>query len=300
MSSKSALRKRVLPKWFLTTPRDIQLTISLHAADIFPTYNILPKIITKYKINWETIPETLDPASYLPFPRCLRKREQLQNLVHSVQNVITQMKSNSSDNVRKFDVVDMCGGSGHSALLVAFLFPDVHVTLVDRNPTHVHVALNRLKELKLVNVSVKASDIQSFTGKCDLVIALHACGWLSDYIHWFALQKAAAYVIAPCCTGKTFQKPSTASFTYPRSQQMRTVLSQAEYFELCSFADWTSWNCSSSTALLRKYCSSMVQWDRNECARSIGYTVNLYQMIPSDCTPKNEMIVGFPTSIVCT
>ena len=86
-------------------------------------------------------------------------------------------------------VVDFCGGSGHTALVLAARHLECDVLVVDYNETSLRIAEARAKELGLTNFSTACADVSTFDTQdlCTegeryfaLGIALHACGAATD------------------------------------------------------------------------------------------------------------------------
>ena len=103
---------------------------------------------------------------------------------------------------RLSSVVEFAGGTGHIALPLAYLHPDVQFVVLDASPEATRVASLRAAKSGLKNVRVVTSRIDEWNEPFDLAIALHACGELTDMTMDQCLKARAGFVLAPCCIGK--------------------------------------------------------------------------------------------------
>lgn len=128
-------------------------------------------------------------------------------------------------------VLDVGGGRGDLATTIAMEFPNVYVTVVDCNESSLQAGQMYAEQLGVANrmtfhcadftAFVKAYDplVESYTTATttttianssplpiDAVVALHACGDLSDLALQFASQQQASFVICPCCYTKRYIK----------------------------------------------------------------------------------------------
>jgi len=132
-------------------------------------------------------------------------------------------------------------------------------------------------------------------GAFDVGLALHACGVATDLVLDQCLLARAAFVLAPCCVGRLAQASCFSS--RPRSQRVGAVLSSVEMRSVSSSADCTvrDKKLLTETDELRRRCKRVVDEDRLSLAREAGYTVRRFSMVPFGCTPKNDVLVGWPT-----
>ena len=102
---------------------------------------------------------------------------------------------------RPIDIVDIGGSRGRLAFALAERYgAAVRVTLVDRDPRAVATAEARRPSnarTLLGDAAALAAD-GAFDG-VDAVVALHACGGLSDLALAVAARARAAFVVCPCC-----------------------------------------------------------------------------------------------------
>lgn len=115
----------------------------------------------------------------------------------------------------------------------------------------------------------------------------------TDMVMQKCLNERAAYVLAPCCVGKI----KLSALEYPRSQALSAELSRTEYQVLAKAADFGHMNSAMSHSeinMRRRRCKSILESDRNMCAREAQYATHMFVMHPHDATPKNDILVGIP------
>ena len=263
-----------------------------------PAYTVHPYnqfTINEY-IQWATIPLCINPLFYLPYNRYHRKQQQLCNMMYMLNELLQSINSNQS-----LHIVEFCSSSGHLALLIAFMYPQHTVTLVDRNSTAVKSARQRIIESGLSNINVIHSDILDVDIKFDIGVGLHACGYLSDVIQCMCVQQRASYLICSCCVGKIqsqIDEPlqhSNITLSYPRSKCLSDVLTTREYRQLICSSDYSGFD-DSANARRHRLCKQYIEQDRNMYAEEYNYNTVISQMIPNTCTAKNDMIIGYCTS----
>jgi hypothetical protein len=181
-------------------------------------------------------------------------------------------------------------------------------------------------------IEVFTGNMEDFHQPFDIGVAIHACGPLTDFIHQKCLIQRASYVICPCCIGKIqhysetsllyhMNGPSSLSLmskradqkelVYPRSNHFADILLTQktplesgnryhqlkqqldDYFSLSKYGDYGEWQFDTTTAKERRICKSLIELDRNLAAEEKGYRTLLLKMKPENCTPKNDIIVGW-------
>ena len=86
---------------------------------------------------------------------------------------------------------------------------------------------------------------------------------------------------------------------------MRAILSRRQYDAVAKAADFGhgGYDKGAPTSVRpkkvkwadeRRSAKSIVEWDRGMFARERGYRVYLSRMEPPSCTPKNDVLVGWP------
>jgi hypothetical protein len=218
-------------------------------------------------LDWTLLPSPCDPCQgQLPSARVHRKRQQVANIYRLLQHYLKDGDY----------IVDFCAGGGHLTIVLAYLFPRCHFTLIDRNDVSLTLAHRRLRMLKLENVEVRLADIQSVTTalKFDVGLALHACGMLSD---------------VPCCLGSLQNFQQGMGINYPRSRHFRNAgVTVEEYMRLASKAD------DNHLSALSKQAMGLINLDRVLRAQEMDYQTCQFTLNPDTCSPKNDVICGSP------
>ena len=125
----------------------------------------------------------------------------------------------SKDKQPYWRFLDVGGGRGDLAVAIALHFHNAHITVVDCNESS--IAAGKVYATKC-NVDDRIEFVyQNFSDyyaeyvndgtddRIDVVVALHACGDLSDMALSFAQQNKCAFVICPCCYPKRYLAPFT-------------------------------------------------------------------------------------------
>jgi hypothetical protein len=233
------------------------------------------------RLDWDQMPEGIDPASgFLNDSRAIRKRWQIENFIEIAQSLI------KGDEV----IVDFCSGSGHLSLPMAYLFPNCHFIIVERNPIPLDIGKKRIEDSGLKNVEMFNGYIQDFHEKFALGVAIHACGKATDYAQMRCIENNVPYILCPCDIGYI----KNSELIYPRSSYLSQMLTREEYNVLARTADWTTWDFENEKAKAGKLCMGYVSFDRNLLAEETGYETYLFTTNPRESTPKNDIICGFP------
>lgn len=245
----------------------------------------------------------LDPGAggKLPPERAHRKRLQIETLVRLVQALLPAGASRPH-------VVDFCGGSGHTALVIAAAVPDAQVTIVDFNSTALRLAAERAAQLGLSNVATHCGDVAAFSGEFSVGLALHACGAATDMALARCRESGAAFVVSPCCVGKIAKqggpRPNGAAapdgsaapqgeLALPRSRLFGSLLSVDDYVSLAAAADFHS---VEHPAPRRRAAKAMIELDRAAAMHERGYCVRLGKLPPEARSPKDDIIWGWPAT----
>lgn len=127
------------------------------------------------------------------------KRPQLEWMIRQIEEVV---QSHPDYGSRPLRVVDVGGGKGHLANLVAEHFGEdiVDVHVVDISRSAIKNGMMRARRRSLDNIRYEANDATAAdVSGADVVVALHACGALSDVALGHATAEGAAFVVCPCC-----------------------------------------------------------------------------------------------------
>lgn len=132
--------------------------------------------------------------------RWKRKKEpQLEWMSRQIKEVV---ESHPCFGQRPLHILDVGGGKGYLANHVASLLGDaVKIHVIDVAAGAVKNGAMTSKRLRLpVQYTVAdASAVRLDTGTIDIVVALHACGVLTDVALGHAVRNQADFVICPCC-----------------------------------------------------------------------------------------------------
>lgn len=238
------------------------------------------------EIDWNNVPG-LDPSEGgIEADRAERKRLQLLALASLILENLP-LSGNC---------VEFCAGSGHLGLLVAYLRPSSHVTIVELRERGCNIAKKRAEEANLNNVTVYCGSIQQYAMEkipFDLGFSLHSCGMLSDWIQEICVSARASYVLCPCCYGHTFKQRSW------KCDEMKEKFSAEEYKVVASCADTTveakDINFPKKKQFqIAKKAMICVDIDRSFWAQQYQYRTDVKSLLPLHCSPKNDVIIGIP------
>ena len=213
-------------------------------------------------------------------------------------------------------VVDFGAGSGHAGLLLAWLRPEVcFVSLLERKAYSCDTARRRAEEAGLSNARVRCEALHEFaTGgddedrnggggfgsgvDFDLGISLHSCGLLTDGALELCMVRRAAFVLCPCCYGRVNEDvagsgrailPRSRVFSRMERRAFAGVASAADFSVPASDVDFVR----KRNFRIAKRCMRVVDADRTSFAAEHGYAVRITSLFPLNCTPKNNLIVGW-------
>jgi SAM-dependent methyltransferase len=120
-----------------------------------------------------------------------------------VRQISEVLRSHPDYGKRKLNVVDIGGGKGLLSNLLAETFGEdiVDVQVIDISTRATNNGMMRARRRGLENIRFDAMDATKvdIQTKKDLIVALHACGALSDVALGHALCQGAGFVICPCC-----------------------------------------------------------------------------------------------------
>ncbi|KAJ8664365.1 hypothetical protein QAD02_006027 [Eretmocerus hayati] len=232
-------------------------------------------------LDWSNIPRDATPeGGDLPNTRLQRKFQQLESLCKPI------LKLAKDGDV----IVDFCSGGGHLGILLAYLLPKCNIVLLENKAKSIEKARVRVERLSLKNVIFYQSNLDYFKGRFDIGTSLHACGVATDLVLQQCIKNNAAFVCCPCCYGSI---QDCDLITYPRSQAFRDILDKKSYFVLGHAADQT--HDAENIKTKQGYeCMSMIDSDRRLQAEECGYQVYLDKLKPESCSPKNDLLVGWP------
>jgi len=254
-------------------------------------------------LDWSRIPPVADPVSFMKAERGRRKRQQIENMMFLLKSI-----DSVRDTSRSVSIVDFCSSSGHLGFAIAYYFPHVNVVLVEQNRVAAQNSKERILESCMNNIRIENCAVQDFNEPFEIGVAIHACGSLSDAVQLKCLKNNAVYLLCPCCVGQLqhsfdkmwFRGKGKSDFLgvfnirYPRSSAFAAVVKPEEYKALTHHADYAGYDFNSEKVKAKLLCKSFIETDRNLAAQELGYEVFLVKMTPQNCTPKGDIIFGYP------
>jgi len=125
-----------------------------------------------------------------------KKQPQLVWMTNQIRTVIM---SHPDYGKRTLHILDVGGGKGLLANYLGQMLTDIQIHVVDIAEGATRNGAMRAKRLN-VPVDFRVVDASnSLDIDADVVVALHACGHLSDVALAHAVQRGAGFVICPCC-----------------------------------------------------------------------------------------------------
>lgn len=136
-----------------------------------------------------------------------KKRPQLDWMIDQIQQVC---ESHPDFGSRPLNILDIGGGRGHLANYLASTLGQeaAQVYVIDIDSSTVRNGQTDAKRRNLDNIQFGIGDaskqasvdsLLSDGSKYDVIVALHACGGLSDVALGHAVANQASFVITPCC-----------------------------------------------------------------------------------------------------
>ena len=179
----------------------------------------LQEIATKeYNLD-ETIDETWEngplniPEAPTPLPdrgpRPSREEYIVNKKIPQVKWMVRRVQELYQDNQQlPRHILDVGGGRGDLATALAFALPTTRITVVDVNQPSLEAGKEYAESRGCADrIDFVLADMEDYVQqenppRFDLVVALHACGDLSDLAFAFASKLDARFVVCPCCYGK--------------------------------------------------------------------------------------------------
>lgn len=181
----------------------------------------LLQVLDKYLPLREQFPvvETLvDPSDDDIWPTSLpgskwqaKKQPQLVWMAHQIRSVIT---SHPDYGKRTLHILDIGGGKGLLANYLGRVLENIQIHVVDISLGAIANGAMRAKRLQVPVDFIHADASHGLDVAADVVVALHACGHLTDVALAHAVQRGAGFVICPCC----FR--SNAQLRIPKTRQV--------------------------------------------------------------------------------
>lgn len=182
---------------------------------------------TEHINNKPEIAVSTGPRTNLEGSRWERaKKPQLQLMIEQIANVL---HSHPEYGKRVLKVVDIGGGRGLLSNALAETFGDsvIDVKVIDISKSATNNGQMRARRQGITNIKFEARDATTFPfDDVDVVVALHACGALSDVALGHATCQGAGFVICPCC----FKSNPHLRVSIPAEESSITDLVTAEDF----------------------------------------------------------------------
>lgn len=116
-------------------------------------HHLVPERSTWNDIAWDELPPGVDPSfGDLSGYRAQRKRNQIESMARVVVSI-----AEPGDRI-----VEIGAGTGHLGILLAYLLPECHVVLIEREAFRVGLAQKRLQQAGLHNIELCAADAQQY------------------------------------------------------------------------------------------------------------------------------------------
>jgi len=155
------------------------------------------KINLESELDWSPVSESKASSEESRWQRV--KKPQLKFMIDQIGAVL---RSHPEYGQRTLKVVDIGGGKGLLSNVLAEVFgiDIVEVQVVDISISATNNGMMRAKRRGLQNIRFDALDATTLdVSGVDVVVALHACGALSDVALGHAACQGAGFVVCPCC-----------------------------------------------------------------------------------------------------
>ena len=189
------------------------------------------------------------------------------------------------------DVVDVGGGRGDLAMAVAALVPGTNVSVVESFAPSVHHGRERASELDLA-VDFQISSAASLTAVLEeqnrrpVVMALHACGGLTDVALEACAKLRLPFCICPCCYAS--QPMLRQRELAPREQLLQRLAEsnslQSESSQLAACA---------INALRLRHLDAVPKHSELTAQLPPSWTVRVYTF-PQEWSSRNVILWGHP------
>ena len=160
---------------------------------------------------WENLPLNI-PEAPTPLPdrgpRPTREEYIVNKKLPQVRWMVRRVQELYQGKEAPRHILDVGGGRGDLATALALALPTARLTVVDVNPPSLEAGKEYAHSRGCGDrIDFVLADMADFVAQenppsIDLVVALHACGDLSDLAVSFASKMNATFVICPCCYGK--------------------------------------------------------------------------------------------------
>ncbi|NNE67929.1 MAG: SAM-dependent methyltransferase [Pyrinomonadaceae bacterium] len=241
-----------------------------------PTFNTMPETAHDRQKN-----NSVDPSSFFlkalgitgdsgkVKPRQHSKWKQINKFVETIGNLFDEAKINPNRPVR---MVDMGSGKGYLTFAAYNYFVNkrgltVEIIGVDANAQLVELSNSIATSCDFSGLSFRTGKIADFDiGRADILIALHACDTATDDALFKGISANASLILAsPCCHKEIRPQMSHKGSFLPVLKHGALLETQAEIVT------------DTLRALLLE---------------SNGYKTRVFEFVPTEHTPKNNMIAA--------
>lgn len=149
------------------------------------------------ELDWSPLSESKVSSEESRWQRV--KKPQLKFMI---DQIVAVLRSHPEYGQRTLKVVDIGGGKGLLSNVLAEMFgvDIVEVHVVDVSISATNNGMMKAKRRGLQNILFVAQDATTLDIRgVDVVVALHACGALSDVALGHAVRQGAGFVVCPCC-----------------------------------------------------------------------------------------------------
>eukprot|EP00123_Amoebidium_parasiticum_P002969 comp14257_c0_seq1/m.10252 comp14257_c0_seq1/g.10252 ORF comp14257_c0_seq1/g.10252 comp14257_c0_seq1/m.10252 type:complete len:320 (-) comp14257_c0_seq1:76-1035(-) len=146
-------------------------------------------------------------------------------------------RGDSLDEIRSGDILffDICAGKGIGTLLLALMFPDSEILMVDKNPRCNYDHVGGFPNIKYAKQDINFPSFETLitntlaatNKKVAILLGIHLCGYLSSRVIdvFNRTGEISAIILCPCCL--------------PRKD--RTVINKARALRVYDYQYWCTW-----------------------------------------------------------
>jgi SAM-dependent methyltransferase len=262
-----------------TLSHDLQLTVGKKSSRIVkgkPTFTTLPS--TSHDRPKSAL---IDPGSY--YLKALgvttddgrvrsQQQEKWRQITRYVEILRDLFETSSLKDAGKLTIVDMASGKGYLTFAAYDYFAnvlglDVTMTGVDERPELTELCDQIAKASGFRGLRFIAGDILGFgVEKTDILIALHACDTATDDALYKGIRAGAEIIVAaPCC-----------------HKEVRWQLAAPEFLQ----------GVLKHGVMAERTAETVTDGLRALLLEESGYRTKVFEFVPSEHTPKNNMIAA--------
>ena len=262
-----------------TTKNDLQLDIgkkSSHLNVANPTFKNAPSLEHDREKKSQ-----IDPAAF--YLKALgittetgsigeKQHDKWRQINKFVEIIASLFEKSEMKERKRLNIVDMGSGKGYLTFAAYDYFTnrlglDVQVTGVENRKELVDLCDDIAAKSDFTGLKFVCSSIDDFElGDADILIALHACNTATDDAIFKGISaKTGLIIVAPCC-----------------HQELRPQMKSPEIFK----------DFLKHGVMLERVAETITDGLRSMLLERSGYSTKLFEFVPSEHTPKNNMLVG--------